>query len=103
MAKISEKYADRIILTSDNSRNENTADIIDDIIKGFEYSSYEVIEDRSLAITDAIVKADDGDIVAVIGKGAEKYNIDKTGYHPFDEKSIINSALQQRNHKLYES
>ena len=103
MAKISEKYADRIILTSDNSRNENTADIIDDIIKGFEYSSYEVIEDRSLAITDAIVKADDGDIVAVIGKGAEKYNIDKAGYHPFDEKSIINSALQQRNHKLYES
>ena len=39
---------------------------------------------------------DDGDIIAVIGKGNEKYFIDETGYHPYDEKKIIESALMER-------
>ena len=103
MAQIAQKYADRIIVTCDNSRNESTADIINDIIKGFDGGNYEVIEDRCLAIRSAIKNADVGDIVAVIGKGAEKYNIDKDGYHSFDEKAIIDSALRERNNRPYES
>ena len=97
MAKISEQYADRIILTADNSRSENTRDIISDIIKGFERGSYEIKENREDAIHSAILCAEDGDIVAIIGKGPEKYNIDKNGYHPFDEQDIIHKALAKRN------
>lgn len=96
MAEIAEKYADRIILTADNSRNESTKDIITDIIRGFKKGSYEIKEDRSEAIRCAILGAQDGDIVAIIGKGPEKYNIDKDGYHPFDEKETVCSALRER-------
>lgn len=97
MAKIAEKYSDRIIVSSDNSRDENIKDIICDIIRGFDKGRYEIIESRADAITDAIKKAEDGDVVAVIGKGPEKYNIDSSGYHPFDEKEIIDSALRLRD------
>ena len=96
MAKIAEKYADNIILTSDNSRNEDIKDIISDIIKGFDKGNYNVREDRAIAIENGILTAKKGDIVAIIGKGAEKYNIDKKGYHSFDERKIILSALQKR-------
>ena len=97
MARIAENYADRIILTADNSRNENTKDIISDIIKGFQRGSYEIKERREEAICSAILDANDGDIIAIIGKGPEKYNIDKDGYHPFDEREIIQFALKNRS------
>lgn len=96
MAKIAEAFADKIIVTQDNSRKEDPKNIISDIIRGFTKKSYIVNENREKAIEDAILSADDGDIVAVIGKGAEKYNIDKDGYHAFDEKKIIYSALKKR-------
>lgn len=96
MARIAEKYADRIILTADNSRKESTKDIISDIIKGFNLGNYEIKENREDAITSAILCAKNGDTVAIIGKGPEKYNIDKDGYHPFDERKIIGSALIKR-------
>lgn len=96
MAEIAESFADRIIVTQDNSRNEDPKDIISDIIRGFKMKSYTVNENREKAIEYAILSAKKGDIVAIIGKGAEKYNIDKDGYHDFDEKAIINSALKKR-------
>jgi UDP-N-acetylmuramoyl-L-alanyl-D-glutamate--2,6-diaminopimelate ligase len=96
MAKVAEKYADRIILTADNSRKESTKDIISDIIRGFEKGSYEIKEDRTDAIRTAILESKDGEIVALIGKGPEKYNIDSLGYHYFSEKDIIFSALDER-------
>lgn len=96
MAAIAEKYADRIIVTSDNARGEDPKDIISDIIRGFSSCVYEVCENRIDAIRRAIITANPSDIVAVIGKGCEKYNIDKDGYHDFDEKSIIRTALDER-------
>lgn len=96
MATIAEKYADRIIVTSDNSRNENVKDIIADIIRGFHYGKYEVIENRRDAIRAALLCAEDGDAVAIIGKGPEKYNIDHNGYSEFDEEEIVMSTLEER-------
>ena len=96
MAKIAERYADRVIVTSDNSRNEDIKDIISDIIRGFESGKYQVIENRRDAIRAAILSSNDRDIIAVIGKGNEKYYIDQTGYHPYDEKEIIETALMER-------
>ncbi len=100
MARIAEEYADRIILTADNSRSESTKDIISDIIRGFQRGNYEIKERRGEAITSAILDANEGDIIAVIGKGPEKYNIDKDGYHPFDEREIIRSALKLRAERI---
>ena len=96
MAETAEKYADRITVTTDNSRKENPNDIISDIIKGFTSKNYDINLDRAMAIRNAIVKSDENDIVAVIGKGAEGYNIDMSGYSDFNEKEIIKAALDER-------
>ncbi len=96
MARLAEKYADRVIVTSDNSRGEDPAIIIADIVSGFTLDKFEIIEDRREAIIHAIRTSCDGDIVALIGKGAEKYNIDKGGYHRFDEKEIASYAMSLR-------
>lgn len=96
MAAIAEKYANHTIVTSDNSRNEPSEDIIADIISGFSHNNYTVIENREEAIRHAILSSAAGDTVAVVGKGAELYNIDKNGYHPFHERDIIDRALLDR-------
>lgn len=97
MAAIAERMSDLVIVTQDNPRTENEASIIADILEGF--SSVEkrkVITSRKNAITSAILNADDGDIVLVLGKGHERYNIDAKGYHDYDERRIIKDALAKR-------
>lgn len=99
-ASSAEKYADKIIVTADNSRSESTLQIINDITAGFKGNKYEIIEDRRSAIESAVSRAEKGAVVAIIGKGAEKYNIDENGYHAFDEKKIIHDAIKCRNEKI---
>jgi UDP-N-acetylmuramoyl-L-alanyl-D-glutamate--2,6-diaminopimelate ligase len=96
MAALAEKYANRVIVTSDNSRNESISDIIADIIRGFKHGKYEIIENRRDAIRAAILCAGDGEVVAIIGKGPETYNIDMNGYSVFNEKEIVLSAMEER-------
>ena len=96
IAKIAERYSDEIYVTSDNPRSEPPERIIKDITAGFVGSGYKIITERENAIYEAILSAQSGSIVAIIGKGAEKYSIDSTGYHTFDEKAIITSAIERR-------
>ena len=100
IAEISELYSDFVIVTSDNSREESEQDIINDIIKGFKNSEkYTVIPSRENAIKDTVLNAKAGDIIAIIGKGHEKYNIDKYGYHEFNERKIIEDTLNERKRR----
>ena len=96
MAEIAERYADKIIVTSDNPRGEDPKKIIADIAKGFQKNDYNVIINRKRAIEETIKKASHRDIITIVGKGIEKYIIDKSGYHSFDEKQIISDALKKR-------
>ena len=98
MAKIAEKYADNIIVTSDNSRNEPTESIFKDIIKGFS-KEHLTIKNRTEAINYAISYAKCGEIILLVGKGCEKYYIDSLGYHNYSEKDIVNAALTERRLK----
>jgi len=74
MAKMAARYADRIVVTSDNPRLEKPQDIIDDILEGFA-DSHEaiVIEDRAAAIAWSVANAAPSDIVLIAGKGHENY------------------------------
>ncbi len=99
IGKIVQDFGCFSVLTSDNSRSESCEDIINDIIKGFDpgYEDYKVIKDRKDAIEYAINTAESGDTVLLIGKGHEKYEIDKYGQHPFDEKAVVRGACIRKN------
>ena len=55
-----------------------------------------MIENRRQAIHSALLNAKDGEIVAIVGKGPEKYNLDKNGYQEFNEREVIASTLRER-------
>ena len=97
MASVAEKYSDLIVVTEDNSRGESTIKIISDILAGIhDTTKRKVITSRSQAISHAILIAEENDIVIVLGKGHERYSIDKNGYRDFDERTVIKDALEKR-------
>ena len=92
MAAIAQKLADRIIVTSDNSRTEKTSDIMADIKSGMDLSGRArslFIEDREEAIRTAIMIASQGATILLAGKGHETYQIIGTEKRHFDEKEIV--------------
>ena len=92
MGAIAEKMADRIIVTSDNSRTENTADIMADIRGGMSASGAAgslFIEDREQAIRTAIMTAPENATILLAGKGHETYQIIGREKRHFDEKEIV--------------
>ncbi|MGN0689050.1 MAG: Mur ligase family protein, partial [Oscillospiraceae bacterium] len=98
MAAAAAEYADRLIVTSDNPRNEEPADIIKDILVGLENTNvpYDTIENRKEAIKHALMIGEKGDIIVLAGKGHEDYQILK-GYKKihFDEREIVAELLKE--------
>lgn len=97
MAGVAEKFADRIFVTSDNSRTERTEDIIEDIKKGFTPSGLAktiCISDRREAIRTAIMLAPEGATILLAGKGHEDYQILGTEKLHFDEKEIVEEVFK---------
>lgn len=92
MAAVAEKFSDRIFVTSDNSRTEDTGDIMDDIRKGFTPEGLArtiMIEDRKEAIRTAIITSPDNSTILLAGKGHETYQIIGTEKRHFDEREIV--------------
>ena len=92
MAAIAQKMADRIVVTSDNSRTEKTSDIMAEIKSGMDLSGRSrslFIEDREEAIRTAIMIAGQGATILLAGKGHETYQIIGTEKKHFDEKEIV--------------
>lgn len=92
MGKISEKYADAVVITSDNPRSEEPVKIAKDIALGIKGKNYKIILDREKAIRYALSKARKKDIVLIAGKGHENYQIFKEKKEEFDD-IIVASAL----------
>ena len=92
MAQVAQKLADKIIVTSDNSRTEKTSDIMADIKAGMDISGKSrslFIEDREQAIRTAVMIANQGATILLAGKGHETYQIIGTEKTHFDEKEIV--------------
>ena len=97
MAASAEKYADRIFVTSDNSRTERTEDILEDIRKGFSTTGLAkalFIADRKEAIRAAITLAAEGSVILLAGKGHETYQIIGTEHRHFDEREIVEEIFK---------
>lgn len=98
MAQVAQRLADRIIVTSDNSRTERTSDIMEDIKAGMDAKGRAralFIEDRKEAIRAAIMMAGPGATVLLAGKGHETYQIIGTEKHRFDEKEIVAEIFKE--------
>lgn len=98
MAKIAGQYADRIIVTADNSRSEDTNEIIKEICTGFSNETRSrviCIPDREEAIRAAILFAPAGAVILLAGKGHENYQIIGKEKKYFCEREIAESILNQ--------
>lgn len=97
MGAIAQKLADRIIVTSDNSRTEKTSDIMADIKAGMDLNGRSrslFIEDREEAIRTAVMIAGPGATILLAGKGHETYQITGGEKKHFDEKEIVEEIFR---------
>lgn len=92
IGEVSVKFADRVIFTSDNPRDEEPEKIIDDMIskiKNKEYKNYEIIIDRKEAILNALNHSNLDEIIVILGKGSEKEQLIKGIQYPFSDKKVV--------------
>lgn len=98
MAAEAAKASNRVILTSDNPRNEDPQEIINDMLTGLSDEQRKkaiAIVDRREAIRTACAFAQKGDVVVVAGKGHENYQEIQGVKHHFDDKEVINEIFNQ--------
>ena len=88
MGKAVAGFADKVIVTSDNPRDEAPEDIIMDIIAGIS-TGYEAVVDRKKAIEHALESMGKKEIVLIAGKGHEEYQEIKGVKHPFSDFNIV--------------
>lgn len=97
MGEIAVRLADKVVVTSDNPRTEEPADILADILAGIDpKTSPLVICDRAEAIRRAIMEAKPGDGIVIAGKGHEDYQILGTEKIHFDDREQARAALKEK-------
>lgn len=103
MGRISEQWADHVIITDDNPRFENGLDIVDDILAGCggpadrdATRKVEVIQNRELAIQNVIARAAEKDCIVIAGKGHESYQETNGVQIAFNDSRVVIEALKMR-------
>ncbi|XP_062029700.1 UDP-N-acetylmuramoyl-L-alanyl-D-glutamate--2,6-diaminopimelate ligase MurE homolog, chloroplastic [Rosa rugosa] len=114
MAKIATDKSDVTILTSDNPKNEDPLDILDDMLAGIGWTMQEYLKHgendyypplpnghriflhdiRRVAVRCAVAMGEEGDMVVVAGKGHEAYQIEGDKKEFFDDREECREALQ---------
>lgn len=98
MARVAAELSSRLILTSDNPRNENPEDILNDMKAGLDAVTIRktlVITDRREAIKASVQFAEPGDIILIAGKGHETYQEIQGVKHHFDDREEITNIFNQ--------
>lgn len=98
MGEVVQKYAQKIYVTSDNPRSENPQDIILDILAGMrqDHTIRSINPIREQAIEQAIREQEEDEILFVLGKGDETYQIIGHQKIHFDDREVIASVLKSR-------
>ncbi|GAB3333374.1 UDP-N-acetylmuramoyl-L-alanyl-D-glutamate--2,6-diaminopimelate ligase [Larkinella ripae] len=97
MAEIACKYSDRVILTSDNPRNEDPMAILEQMQAGvppLHFKKTQTLVDRREAIQRAVTLARPGDVVLIAGKGHETYQEINGIKYDFDDRQVLREAFQ---------
>lgn len=98
MANVACKYSDKVILTSDNPRDEDPEAILADMQEGVEPVDFKKtlsIVNRAEAIKTAVAFAQPNDIILIAGKGHEKYQEIKGVKHPFDDLKLLTELFEK--------
>ena len=93
MSEIATKYSDYVIFTTDNPRYEDPKRILDDITCQLNVKNFEIIQDREKAIQKGVQITKKNDILLVLGKGHEDYQIIKDKKIHFDDVEIIKKYI----------
>ncbi len=103
MAAAAARFSDCIVITSDNPRSENPAEIIREIEKGLpKKCNYIIVLDRAEAIEAAVQNALSGDIILIAGKGHETYQQFADQKIDFDDRKKADFALRKRTEVIAE-
>ena len=97
MAQEAVKQSDRVIITSDNPRNEDPQAINDDMTAGLtpqQRKKVLTIVDRREAIRTATMLAQRGDVILIAGKGHEDYQEIQGVKHHFDDREVVRECIQ---------
>ena len=95
MGAVAARCADLTWVTSDNPRSEAPEKIAEQVVAGFTGQPYHLALDREEAICQALGAARDGDIVAIVGKGHETYQLIGKQVLPFDDRQVARDCLKR--------
>jgi len=99
IGQLANHYCDQVILTAEDNRDESIRDICQDIQEYIEKPVSVIIEDRCIAIEQAIEIATKDDIILILGKGHEQFMASTIGNEPYPgDKYVALEAI----HKIFE-
>lgn len=99
MGDVAANLADYVVITSDNPRSEDPAEICRQVAEGARQrggAPFEIVVDRREAIRRAVFMAERGDLVLIAGKGHETYQEIKGEKHHFDDREEALLAIRER-------
>lgn len=100
MGKVAASLAKKLYITSDNPRNEDPQDIVNDILAGIEDKSMVTVElNRRKAIETALGDQKENEVVVILGKGDEAYQIIYDKEFPFDDREVARELIKNRSIK----
>ena len=98
MGEIAERLSDRVVITDDNPRTEDSAQILKDILDGISNAADVICEaDRAAAIRAAAEGSEAGDVILIAGKGHETVQVIGTERIPFDDRQIAIDVFGSEN------
>jgi len=95
MGRIAASLAKKVFVTSDNPRNEDPEAIVADILSGIQEPDMVTVElNRKKAIEMALEVQEEGEVVVILGKGDEAYQIIYDKKFPFDDRAVVRELLR---------
>jgi len=96
MGAMAQRYAKKIVVTSDNPRSEDPQSIIDEILQGMNPREQLHVEvDRHKAIEKALMMQEKNEVLLILGKGDETYQEIQGKKFPFDDREVVKSIIAQ--------